>query len=271
MRHWIFGPGAVGHFFANRMEGCHAKHRPILIGRGDSLPADGPPDAIWIATPAWAVATVLGREDLPKSVPILITSNGLGVYETAMKSIAAAKGNSIHRAALWLGVSLDPSTRSVIENGVDHVEIAPYHPIFHETLGKIGVPCKVAADPIHLEWRKALTNLVINPICALADRENGAILTDPALHARAKRVLEECVEVARALGISLTSLDEAQVWNTAERTAQNRNSMLQAKNAGKRTEIEFLTARLVALGREIGIATPESEKTLSEFLMTQLR
>ncbi|MEK7691985.1 MAG: ketopantoate reductase C-terminal domain-containing protein [Bdellovibrionota bacterium] len=227
MTHWIFGPGAVGNFLAKRIRNNR------LIGRSDPLPTTSgdPVLAIWIATPAWAVQSVLDRAGLPPGVPILITSNGLGLYDDALISKAAARGNPICRGALWLGVTWDPVSKVVTENGIGRVEIAPPNPTFRETLKEIGLACIEEADPGAVEWRKALTNLVINPICALAGRENGALLTEPDLLARAQRVLLECVAVARATGRILTPADQDLVWATARTTAANRNSMLRAKTA----------------------------------------
>ena len=47
-----------------------------------------------------------------------------------------------------------------------------------------------------------------------------------------------------------------------EHTAENRCSMLQDLEAGRRTEIEAITGVIVINGHEIGVATPVSKALL---------
>jgi 2-dehydropantoate 2-reductase len=43
---------------------------------------------------------------------------------------------------------------------------------------------------------------------------------------------------------------------TAEMTAQNKNSMLQDIEKGKRTEIDFINGAISNLGKRVGVKTP---------------
>ncbi|HMF31574.1 MAG TPA: ketopantoate reductase C-terminal domain-containing protein, partial [Candidatus Lokiarchaeia archaeon] len=58
-------------------------------------------------------------------------------------------------------------------------------------------------------------------------------------------------------GIDWGDLDPVQVtFTVAEKTRNNRNSMLQDLERGKMTEIMFMNGRIAAWGEELGIPTP---------------
>jgi 2-dehydropantoate 2-reductase len=70
-------------------------------------------------------------------------------------------------------------------------------------------------------------------------------------------VVEECLSIVRAKGISLIFEDpEALVMTVCEGTAANVNSMFQDMLAKRRTEIDFINGALAREADAAGVAAP---------------
>jgi 2-dehydropantoate 2-reductase len=109
-------------------------------------------------------------------------------------------------------------------------------------------------------WTKTLVNCGINPVGALTGLSNGEVYGNAALRGLVVRLVDEAVQVVKALEIELTTDDPVRyALGTAKATSDNINSMLQDLRAGKRTEIDAITGEVIRLAKELGIETPSSE------------
>ncbi len=104
-------------------------------------------------------------------------------------------------------------------------------------------------------------NCVINPLTALLRVPDNEVAAD-CLRDLRRRIVEECVAVARAEGVDLDMgiLEELEGVIPSYR---NFSSMCQDVMRGKRTEIDFLNGKVVELGRRHGIETPVNEAMVS--------
>lgn len=118
-----------------------------------------------------------------------------------------------------------------------------------------GWPAAATPDIARSLWQKVAVNAAINGLTALGAFPNGAIANDPALLESAEIIAEEAASVARAKGIELGGMRGA-VLNTATATADNRSSMLQDIEAGRRTELPAIHGAILAAGQETGVDTP---------------
>ncbi len=123
-----------------------------------------------------------------------------------------------------------------------------------DVLKKAGIRAEAVNDIDFRIWAKAAVNAAINPITALCRVRNGKIVENPDLWAVARAVSMECQEVLKRMGYMLDVT--AEVRRVAEMTAQNRSSMLQDIERGKRTEIDFINGAFVRKGRELGVSCP---------------
>jgi len=111
-------------------------------------------------------------------------------------------------------------------------------------------------------WRKLAVNAAINPITALADVDNGAILEEPAA-TLARAGTRETACVARACGVSLSDQDALESTDrVARETAANISSMRQDMLAGRRTEIDAINGYVVDRAIEAGV-TVATNRTLT--------
>jgi 2-dehydropantoate 2-reductase len=118
-----------------------------------------------------------------------------------------------------------------------------------------GIPTSITGDIDRFIWQKVAVNAAINGLTALARVPNGAILSQPPLTAAAEVVLDEATAVAAAHGYDLPGIRQT-LRSTIQATAENRSSMLQDVEAGRRTEVDAIYGSLIEAGHERGLALP---------------
>jgi 2-dehydropantoate 2-reductase len=124
-------------------------------------------------------------------------------------------------------------------------------------LGGGGLEVEAVSDIETALWRKLAVNCAINPLTALHRCPNGALLDDPALHAEFAALCTELERVFAALGhAGIAATLRAQASAVARATASNRSSMLQDIEAGRRTEIEYISGHLCRAADAAGVAAP---------------
>lgn len=115
-------------------------------------------------------------------------------------------------------------------------------------------------------WLKLAINCAINPLTALHNCTNGE-LARPDLSPQLRGLCEEIACISSAAGFVMTSAQlHQQVSEVIAGTAANRSSMLQDKIAKRRTEIDYITGHLVAVGRSHGIAAPLNQNLLERIM-----
>lgn len=114
-----------------------------------------------------------------------------------------------------------------------------------------------AADIHTALWRKLAVNCAINPLTALHGCTNGELLTQDAFRGEFDAVCAELAAIVRALGhAEIAASLPADAARVASATAANRSSMRQDLEAGRETEIGFITGFLCAEARAAGVACP---------------
>ncbi|WP_336342771.1 ketopantoate reductase family protein [Halalkalicoccus ordinarius] len=105
-------------------------------------------------------------------------------------------------------------------------------------------------------WEKLAINAGINPVTALARVRNGALADGPARET-ACGATRETARVARAEGVRLTDREAlAALESVIDATGENRSSMLQDVEAGRRTEVGAINGAVVRHATERGIDAP---------------
>ena len=161
--------------------------------------------------------------------------NGIGNVETLVEVLGTAR------------VAAGSSMCSAAMHGVGHASFT------HRAMTSVGELDGSASPRIEV-LRAALTAL-----CATTGLRLGEIARLPAMDRLQDRVIDEVLAVTAAKGLTLTDPDfrnsiKQHCWNKFSRP-----SMLQHIEAGKRTEIDALNARLIEEGRLLGVPTPYNE------------
>ncbi len=194
---------------------------------------------------------------------ILLIQNGLGTEELVAKALNTSK---VLRATTCMG-ALRTTPGVVTATGCGLTEIGSRYPEnkelveqLTEMMKQVGFDVRSSDNIEGVVWTKTLVNCGINPVGALTGLSNGEVYRNKALRGLIVRLVEEAVQVVKALGIELTTDDPVRyALGTAKATGDNINSMLQDLRAGKRTEIDAITGEVIRLAKLHGIETPSSE------------
>lgn len=127
---------------------------------------------------------------------------------------------------------------------------------------------------LQAQLEKLAVNAVINPLTALLDARNGAVLYNYAISRCMRLLLAEISLVIRSMpelrGLPNTSTRfssarlETLAVNVAYRTRNNISSMCADVREGRRTEIDYINGFIVRKGEELGF------KCLMNYFVTQL-
>jgi 2-dehydropantoate 2-reductase len=198
---------------------------------------------------------------LAKNATVLLLQNGMGVAE---ELLAVEPGMS-----LFCGVSTDgahlvsPFTVRRAGVGVTRIGLFPAEPGMAksrelcELLAVAGLTLEPCANIKLAQWQKLAVNAVINPLTALFDINNGALLTLPETSAMVAPLCAEIASVARMEGIDLTAdAIEAEVQRVCRLTSANISSMLQDVRQCRDTELAYINGYLQRCATRHDIDTP---------------
>ena len=208
-------------------------------------------------------AALSAKHLIDAGAQVLLIQNGLGTEEMVATELGTTK---VLRATTCMG-ALQDSPGIVRATGCGLTEIgsryAENYPLVERIsamLKEVGFDVKSSENIEGVVWTKTLVNCGINPVGALTGLTNGEVYNNRGLRGLVVRLVDEAVQVVKALGIELTTDDPVRyALGTAKATGDNINSMLQDIRAGKRTEIDAITGEVIRLAKELGIDTPSSE------------
>ncbi len=293
MRILVFGAGAMGSFLAGMLA---SENDVTLYGRGSNIKAiDKTGIKITGKTEKEVKPKILTPHDSIAEFTfdlIILTVKAYDTY-SAMETLRLVK-EDIPVLSLQNGldnevkianpIGLERTLGGVTSHGVTFVE--PGH-IQHagigetiigemggeetdrikeiaSTFGSCGIESTVSQNIRTEIWAKGIVNAGINPLTALTGLKNGYLLSIPVLTRLLEKTCLECVQVARAQGFEINGLEMIKkTKNVARLTGENRSSMLQDIEGGKRTEIDSICGTIVRLGMEKGVPTPVNSSLMA--------
>lgn len=130
-----------------------------------------------------------------------------------------------------------------------------------------GVPFEFVDNIRGHIWLKGIVNHCINPLTVIHRCKNGVLLEVEEYRHQMGELCGEAMAVVDAAGVELP-VEDALAWveEVARLTADNRSSMLQDMDWGRRTEIDHITGHIVKGGKEHGLEMP-----LSEFIYYEVK
>nr|KXH71550.1 MAG: hypothetical protein AM324_08395 [Candidatus Thorarchaeota archaeon SMTZ1-83] len=202
-----------------------------------------------------------------KGAYVLVLQNGIGTEKKVAEVLGTRR---VLRATTCMGaIMTGPGEVTVTGCGI--TEIGSHYSENMKTVEKVvsilrnaGFDVRSSENIEGVVWTKTIVNCGINPIGALTGMTNGEIYNDARLRSLVVKLVQEAVEVATAIGVSLTADDPIRyALGTAKATGDNINSMLQDIQQCKQTEIDAITGEVVRLAREHDIETPYSDSVYS--------
>ncbi len=143
---------------------------------------------------------------------------------------------------------------------------------------------RISHNILGVLWSKVINNGIVNPLAVLGGWTVEELMLHPTARATSLAMLVEGVAVARALGIRLEPLPSIDIGATAELATHDRPaaeerlirfgklfpgtrvSSLQDLDAGRPSELAWLTGFVVGEGKRVGVPTACSEVVLDAAL-----
>jgi len=193
------------------------------------------------------------------STTVLTLQNGLGNVEILQRELSP---RFVIAGSTTEGVtSVGPGVVNHLGNGTTWIgelngkltdRCASVKKLFHES----GLRTLVSNNILGVLWLKAIVNSAINPISSLVGTTNEGLLKDPDLYDACIKVVQEGKNLAKANGVKLPDSPTTMLARVLTLTGDNRSSMLQDIEAGRRTEIQQLNGILSDTGKRRGSGTP---------------
>ncbi|MGQ4833589.1 MAG: ketopantoate reductase family protein [Candidatus Asgardarchaeia archaeon] len=207
-------------------------------------------DAIFVTVKAYD--TKVAAQELSKVVSgneyIISLQNGLGtedIIRAVLQESMILRGITSHGAMISdYGVVRHTGLGEIILGPVR----APSIEILKEIVKRLtetGLEAKIVSDIKSYVWLKVLVNAAINPIATLLHVKNGELIKDENIKTLMRNVIFEGIQVVNRIGVTLPEEPITKTFNVVKSTSENKCSMLQDIERGKRTEIDYLNGAIV--------------------------
>lgn len=234
----------------------------------DPLDAPREPDLLIVATRAYQTEEAVRQLAAAGVRPgiAMTLQNGLGNAEVLAEAFGADRvvaGTTSH-GVTWVGAS------TVRHAGGGDTYVGPWVPEGEgqaaevaRLLTEVGITTEAVPDPRPALWAKVAVNAALNPPTAIHRIPNGALLDGGELEADLRAAAREVAAVATAEGAPLDpGTAESAALRVATRTAKNRSSMLQARDAGRPLETDAITGEVVRRAARHGLEVPVNRRHL---------
>lgn len=222
-------------------------------------------DIIFITTKAYDTkkAALCIKNFLNEQTIIVSLQNGLGTEIVIKENIEITE--KIFRATTSNG-ALMKEPGHVIHTGFGNTIVGCIYNKYQYELKKItklfsdaGFKPETTNEIKNVIWKKIMVNVGINPLGTLLNVTNG-LIPQKIPEKMIKKILNEAIEVAKKENVSINLKDAYDsVIDVCHKTKNNRNSMLQDIDNGKKTEIDFINGAIVFLAKKYDIEVPYNE------------
>lgn len=198
----------------------------------------------------------VGNEDvvkqycLPEKIIRVVTSNGV-ILEQPGRILHTGKGTTKIGFPFTRKINLGNKSSEVARRDLNYLT---------ELLNISGLKTICVGDIIKESWEKVFVNIGINAFGALTRLKNGQLLQNESLKLLMGEAVKEAIRVAELKKVNLPNADYLGImYDVAEKTSENKNSMLQDVLKGKSTEIDYINGKIVKYAQELGIQVPINE------------
>ena len=276
----VMGAGAVGCYYGGML--ARAGHEVILIGRQqhvDAVRRDG---------------LFMDTQSFREHVRLQASTAASGI-SGAKLALCCVKSTDTENAAAQMAPYLAPDAVVLsLQNGVDNAErlqaclgrevlpavvyvatemAGPGH-VRHHGRGELvigpsaasdelvtlfaaaGVPLQISGDVAGALWAKLILNCAYNALSAITQLPYGRLVQGPGVEHVMRDVVQECLAVAQADGVTVPGDIGEAVQRIALTMASQVSSTAHDLARHRPSEIDYLNGHVLRRGAALGIATP---------------
>lgn len=292
MRIAAMAAGAVGAYFGGRM--AQAGHDVALIARRANLealrkngltiesvhgdahlpnvnatsdPKDvGPVDIVLFAVKLWdtEAAAELAKPLVGPDTRVITLQNGVDSYERVSGILGKDQtvGGTAYIASVLGGPGVVRHTSKFATlrcgriDGKRDAKLAA----FAEAAKAANVDVQLQDDMNRERWQKFIFLSSLAGANCMTRQPLGKILADPDTRAFYRKLMTECLAVGQKSGAKVPDdwIDDRMTFSENAPPGM-KASMFHDLEAGNRLELDWLTGKVVSLGKELGVPTPASE------------
>jgi 2-dehydropantoate 2-reductase len=226
----------------------------------------GPVDVVLFAVKLWDTekAAELARPLVGPNTRIITLQNGVDSYERVSPILGADK--TVAGTAYIATVIAEPGVISHTSKfaimRVGRIDGRPDDKLnaFAAAAKAANIDITVMPDMNSERWQKFIFLSSMAGANCVTRLPIGQILADPDTRAFYRRLMEECYAVGKASGANLPPdyVNDRMTFSDNAPPGM-KASMLHDLEAGNRLELDWLTGKVVSLGKELGVPTPMSE------------
>ena len=274
----VIGPGAMGCLFAAKLAISSAKTTLIdyksdrakalaehgIVVESESGTTKAKPAVSLEIPPKQNLIVVLTKAhasaglNLPGETPVLTLQNGLGNVETLCGLVGSAN--------ILAGTTSEACT-SIKQGHVRHVSTGktvvgswtscPTDDAI-KILSEAGFDVELTDTPGQSLWEKVAVSAAINPLTAILNVPNGALLKNPEIRQLMRDLVVEASKVASTEGYRFDHSLVEYAERVCRDTKDNISSMLQDVRAGRQTEIESISGEILRRGESASLPAPRT-------------
>jgi 2-dehydropantoate 2-reductase len=284
--------GAVGAYFGGRM--AQAGHDVALIARRANLealrkngltiesvhgdvhlknvnatsdPKDvGPVDIVLFAVKLWdtEAAAELAKPLVGPDTRVITLQNGVDSYERVSGILGKDQtvGGTAYIASVLGGPGVVRHTSKFATLRCGRIDGKPDAKLaaFAETAKAANVDVQLQDDMNRERWQKFIFLSSLAGANCMTRQPLGKILADPDTRAFYRKLMTECLAVGQKSGAKVPNdwIDDRMTFSENAPPGM-KASMFHDLEAGNRLELDWLTGKVVSLGKELGVPTPASE------------
>jgi len=211
-------------------------------------------DILFVLVKSHATASL----QLPQNTPVLTLQNGLGNAEILSNSgLVSLMAGATSEAVTWLDtghVRHAASGKTIFGAWTFCDTVQPLN-----LLQRAGFDAEVTKNPAKAIWKKAIINAGINPLTALLNLKNGALLEREETVELLRILVLEAVSVAEAEGYHFDCDLVEETLQVCSATCDNESSMLQDIRNSRRTEIDAISGEILRRAHRAGLKVPHTQ------------
>lgn len=223
---------------------------------------DDPPEILFVAVKAQVLPLVSSsiQEFAGPEMTVVSWQNGIDTERVLADHL---RPQQVVRAVINHGVSFAAPAQVVM--AFDHPphfvqEVDPAGASKATRLAQVLTNCGLETERSeHLEsavWKKGVLNAALNALCALTGMNMREAWEDSYASWLAKQILREGIQVARANEVFIGHQFYRWALDYLREAGSHKPSMLLDREAGRRTEIDFINGKIVEYGEIAGVPTP---------------
>jgi 2-dehydropantoate 2-reductase len=249
-----------------KIESVHGDLHLPKVNATDDPKEVGPVDVVLFAVKLWDTETAadLSRPLVGPDTRVITLQNGVDSYERVAPILGSDKtiAGTAYIATVLGGPGVVRHTSKFAIMRCGRIDGKPDERLaaFVDAAKAAHIDIQPQDDMNRERWQKFIFLSSMAGINCVTRMPIGKVLADPDTRAFYRKLMQECLTVGQAAGAKVPSDWVDDRMNFSDNAPPGmKASMLHDLEAGNRLELDWLSGKVVSLGRELGVPTPASE------------